>query len=331
MIWGLHLAKVTQPEIARRAGCSVRTVRRIVAACVKNGFEEGVKEHRKGVVGRKTLFTPKVLNALRRWVHDHPFTTAVQVKRSVPEVAHLSVRRICEGFQKKLGMPIRRAAPKPLLNERMVAQRLEFCRSHLHWTPDDWNKVMFSDESTFLLLRNRMKLVRRPVGQRYNPKFTSVTVKHCPSVMVWGAFSGRRGRAGIFFLPPNVKMNGERYIGVLNEHLLGFMQRHQCTHFLHDGAPCHRARLVINWLRDHDIRTIDWPGNSPDLNPIENAWNIMKNQLAEYRPSNKADMIAKIKQVWVRQMTPDYFRRLAEGMPRRLAAVIANNGWMTKY
>ena len=170
---------------------------------------------------------------------------------------------------------------------------------------------MFSDGSTFLLLRNRMKLVRRPVGQRYNPKFTSCTVKHSPSVMVLAAFSGRRGRAGIFFLPPNVKTNRERYITVLNKYLLGFMERHGCTHFLLDGAPCHRSRLVTNWLQDKGIRTIDWPGNSPDLNPIENAWNIMKNQLAEYRPSNKAEMIAKIKQVWVRQMTPDYFRKLA--------------------
>ena len=232
--------------------------------------EEGVKTGKKGTVGRKTLFTPEVLAALKRWIKDHPFSTAVEVKRMVREVSHLSVRRIREAFQKKLGMPIRRAAPKPLLNERMVAQRLEFCHSHLHWTPDDWNKVMFSDESTFVLLRSRMKLVRRPIGERYNPKFCSVTVKHSPSVMVWGAFSGVRGRAGIFFLPPNVKMNGERYIGVLNEHLIGFMERHRCTHFLHDGAPYLRSRLITDWLREKEIRTIPWPGNSPDLNPIEN-------------------------------------------------------------
>ena len=302
----------------------------MVAKCKAEGFEEGLKTKKKNC-GRKTIVTEEMLAALKRFVKDHPFCTAVEVKRKVREVRELSVRRIREAFQLKLKMPIRRAAPKPLLNERMVAQRLQFCHEHLHWTPADWNRIMFLDESTFVLLRSTRRMVRRPRKERFNPKYCSPTVKHSPSVMVWGAFSGVRGRAGIFFLPPNVKMNGERYCQVLNEHLLGFMERHQCTHFLHDGAPCHRSRLVKEFLREKNMRTIPWPGNSPDLNPIENAWNIMKNQLAEFRPSNKAEMIRRIKQIWVRQMSPEYFRKLAESMPRRLQAVIDNGGWMTKY
>ena len=308
----------------------MRTVQRMVAKCKAEGFEEGHKNKKKNC-GRKTIVTEEMLAALKRFVKDHPFCTAVEVKRKVREVRELSVRRIREAFQLKLKMPIRRAAPKPLLNERMVAKRLQFCHKHLHWTPADWNRIMFSDESTFTLLRSTRRMVRRPRKERFNPKYCSPTVKHSPSVMVWGAFSGVRGRAGIFFLPPNVKMNGERYCQVLNEHLLGFMERHQCTHFLHDGAPCHRSRLVKEFLREKNVRTIPWPGNSPDLNPIENAWNIMKNQLAEFRPSNKAEMIRRIKQIWVRQMSPEYFRKLAESMPRRLQAVIDNGGWMTKY
>ena len=108
----------------------------MVARCKAEGFEEGLKTKKKNC-GRKTIVTEKMLVAMKRFVNDHPFSTAVEVKRKVREVRHLSVRRIREAFQIKLKMPIRRAAPKPLLNERMVAQRLQFCHDHLHWTADD--------------------------------------------------------------------------------------------------------------------------------------------------------------------------------------------------
>ena len=212
MIWGLSLAGVPQKEIAERVGCGLCTVQRMVARCKAEGFEEGLKTKKN--CGRKTIVTEEMLAALRRFVKDHPFSTAVEVKRKVREVRHLSVRRIREAFQIKLKMPIRRAAPKPLLNKRMVAKRLQFCHDHLHWTADDWNKIMFSDESMFVLLRSRMKLVRRPVKERFNPKFCSPTVKHSPSVMVWGVFSRAKGGEGIFFHPPNVKMNASSYIQV---------------------------------------------------------------------------------------------------------------------
>ena len=134
MIWGMHLSGTPQKKIAEKVGCGLRTVQRIVAKCKAEGFEEAMKNKKKNC-GRKTLFTPEVLAALKRWIKDHPFSTAVEVKKKVREVRHLSTRRIRQAFQQKLKMPIRRAAPKPLLNERMVAQRLEFCHNHLHWTP----------------------------------------------------------------------------------------------------------------------------------------------------------------------------------------------------
>ena len=44
----------------------------------------------------------------------------------------------------------------------------------------------------------------------------------------------------MFFLPPKTMMNGARYIEVLRDHLLPFMPRHNCTHFLQDGAAAAR-------------------------------------------------------------------------------------------
>ena len=89
--------------------------------------------------------------------------------------------------------------------------------------------------------------------------------------MVWGAFSGTQGRGGLYFLPKNVTMRGSNYLQVLQNHLLPFWDIHQPTHFMHDGAPEHRTKLVKKWLSEENIPTLEWPGNSPDLNPIEKA------------------------------------------------------------
>jgi hypothetical protein len=74
--------------------------------------------------------------------------------------------------------------------------------------------------------------------------------------MIWGCFSGSSGRGGIYFLEKNVTMNADRYIEVLQNHLLNFLQIHQCTTFMHDSAPCHAARKVTKWLADRDIQTL---------------------------------------------------------------------------
>ena len=86
----------------------------------------------------------------------------------------------------------------------------------------DWRKVIFSDESTFRLVQGRYKLVRWPSGvSRYDSRYIIKTVKHHKSIMVWGAFSGDKGRGGLYFLPNNVTMRGDNYLIVL-DHMLPF-------------------------------------------------------------------------------------------------------------
>jgi esterase/lipase superfamily enzyme len=40
--------------------------------------------------------------------------------------------------------------------------------------------------------------------------------------------------------------------------------------FQQDGAPCHTAKICTKYFTDSNIKVLSWPGNSPDLNPIEN-------------------------------------------------------------
>ena len=136
----------------------------------------------------------------------------------------------------------------------------------------DGRKVMFSDESTFRLVRGRYKLVRRPSGvSRYDSRYIIKTVKHPKSVMVWGDFGEDKGRGDLYFLPNNVTMRGDNYLRVLDHHMLPFWDIRRCNHFMQDGDLTHRSRVVKKWLKDNHVPVLECPRNSPDLNPIENA------------------------------------------------------------
>ncbi len=85
--------------------------------------------------------------------------------------------------------------------------------------------------------------------------------------------------------------------------------------FQQDLAPAHSAKATSTWFKDHGIPVLNWPANSPDLNPIENLWGIVKRKMRYARPNNAEELKA------------------TEGhsMPRRIAAVIQAKGAPTKY
>ena len=98
-----------------------------------------------------------------------------------------------------------------------------------------------------------------------------------------------------------------------------------------DGAPCHRSKLVSDFLEKKNIKTWDWPGNSPDLNPIENLWAILKDKVADEHPTSAKDLEMPIKGIWTQTIGAEYCKRLVRNMPCRLQAVIKNKGGYTKY
>jgi DDE superfamily endonuclease len=247
----------------------------------------------------------------------------------------LSVRQIQKICQKRLGLPSRSAAKKPLLTEKMVKKRLAFCHKHKSWSDADWENVMFSDESKFDLYNPRAQRCRRPSQvDRYKQKYVVTSVKHSPSVMIWGCFSGKGGRGSIFFLPAKTTMNSDAYISVLREKLFPFMTLHKVTKFLQDGAPCHTSKKSMAVLKEKEkeFTVMDWPGNSPDLNPIENLWAIMKGRLKKDHSITSLQKLEEaIKKMWVSDVPNSLCKRLARSMRKRIRRCIANGGQMTKY
>ena len=102
--------------------------------------------------------------------------------------------------------------------------------------------------------------------------------------------------------------------------------------FTHDGAPCHRTATVTRWPADEDIEVLGpWPGLSPDLNPIENLWTVMKQKVSGLNPTSEKSLTEANKKIWVTEITPAYCEKLAKSMPTRIRAVLAVRGQHTKY
>ena len=99
--------------------------------------------------------------------------------------------------------------------------------------------------------------------------------------------------------------------------------------FRQDLAPAHSARSTM-WLEDHGIEVLPWTANSPDLNPIENLWGLVKRRMSKERPSTQEELKAAIRRAWS-SVTPMDCYRLVSSMPRRIQAVIAAKGTATKY
>ena len=56
-------------------------------------------------------------------------------------------------------------------------------------------------------------------------------------------------------------------------------------------------------MKEKEIKVLDWPGNSPDLNPIANLWEVLKNKVADKQPSSAKGLEDAIKEVWIRELS----------------------------
>ena len=88
---------------------------------------------------------------------------------------------------------------------------------------------------------------------------------------------------------------------------------------------------MTKWLGEQNIGILGpWPGNSPDLNPIENLWSILKKQLDKQKPTNYDKLQALIMQEWG-AISQDVAQKLIDSMPGRIAEVLQKKGQHCKY
>ena len=235
-IVALHKNGLSQRQISKQLGIN----RSSVQQAIKKFATEGIFGYRKKKRPRKTTARDDI--AMKRFMARSPTSSCKKVHANLlRKRTDVSISTVSRRLSKEFGLKSYKPAKKPKLTP-IMKKRLAFAKKHLHWIANDWGKVLFSDESTFQQFVVPHKHVRRPVGKRFDEKYTSATMKHPPSQMIWSAMS-KNGAAGLYFLTSGTTMNGSKYVDLLKSKLLLHMSVHNTSIFMQDGTPCHHSKI----------------------------------------------------------------------------------------
>jgi transposase len=222
----------------------------------------------------------------------------------------------------KLGFTWRPPLVKQELTSSQARQRLQFT-SDLMAMGLNPLKIIFSDESRFVLGDDhRWRHLRR--GE-WNETAFARTTKFPESVMIWGAI-GVDYKSGCFFCSQGV--DSEEYQGILLRSRLveELDQKHGRFgwYFMQDGASAHTSKATADFLKQC-LLLPGWPPNSPDLNPIEMIWAIMKSRVKKAAPHTKTELEEVIAKLWD-ELETRVLNRLVMSFNTRLEMVLKVHG-----
>jgi hypothetical protein len=232
--------------------------------------------------------------------------------------------------------------------------RLKWCKKFQNWTVEHWKtvsfiihsklrlnwlflilfllvQVIFSDETYVDVCGPQAHFVRRNSDEPIRLQHTRQHRPFLRRVMFWGAMLSR---GPLPLIPVQGTMTSQRYITVLQDNIVSFLENQPLAikfTFQHDNAPSHKAGTTTEFLSDNAVDVLSWPPYSPDLNPIENLWGVLKRKVREGGVCSIPELIDRVMQIWTSSEIKDVCESLVASMPRRVAKCIKSKGGYTKH
>lgn len=316
-------------KTAERAKVSRGTVNRIASQLIHDG------KTNKG--GRPKKLTEREKAFCVRKIRTGGNQNAVEVQKCLKSELDVNVTaQTVRNCMKEAGLCAFKKPNKPYLSKKNIRHRLAWGRAHLDWTIEDWKRVVFSDETKI----NRFGSDGNMYGwksrdEALQTRHVRQTVKHGGgNIKLWSCITSQ----GVGFI---VRIEGnltkEIYLNILKEDLYATMREYKIDPakmvFQHDNDPKHTAGIVQKWLSTQKFEVLDWPAQSPDLNPIENMWATLKKRLFsnyEGPPNGMIELWERVHHTWY-HITKEEVQKYIESMPNRCKEVIKTKGLWTKY
>ncbi|KAJ8254683.1 hypothetical protein GJAV_G00196010 [Gymnothorax javanicus] len=333
-----------QIVIARRLGRSLTATASLVGcsrSAVVNTFrqwtQEGQITNRRQGVGRRRLIDAEGQQMLSHLVQTDRKATVAQVAESFKDghgknVSQHTVHRALL----RMGLRRRRSVSVRMLTPDHHQQRLQWAQEHQDWTLEQWKKVVWSDESQFVLhhVDGRVRVRRLPGTEVPAGGAVGKIPAGGEKVTLWAMFCWES-------LGPIVHLEAsltpDAYLNIVADQVHPFMATvfpDGDGFFQQDGGPCCTAQSVQEWFEEHDaeFKLLPWPPNSPDLNPLVNLWGLLEQQVrsAATPPGSLEDLKELLLASWD-QIPQDTFRGLIESLALRVKAVLAAQGGPTAY
>ena len=323
--------KYSAREIARREGVSPSTVTNIRKRWQQT---QSCQEARR--TGRPRAVSERGERQIARLVTSGQCHTAVDAQQLLREIEGeaVSARTVRRIFGRS-GLVARVKRRKPLLRKRHLQARIRFAKKYANWTVTDWRRVIYSDESNFTIFGSdgRQYCWKKPDAP-LSAAHVQPTVKHGGgSIMVWGCLTSK-GVGNLCRIDGG--LDAELYCRILEEDWKGTLDYYHLDRaeviFQHDNDPKHTAKRTKRWLEDNRIRVLDWPAQSPDLNPMEHLWEEVKRRMRSLskKPRSKDELWDRLQDVW-NGIEPSVCAKLVDSMPARIQAVLDAKGGYTRY
>ncbi len=171
-----------------------------------------------------------------------------------------------------------------------------------------------------------------------HPALSSVQAG-CGGVMVWGIFclAHVRPLSANWVLFKLHSLPEYLFSVIVADHVHPFMTTVYPSsdgYFQQDNAPCHKAQIISDWFLEHDneFTLLNWPPQSPDLNPIEHLWDAVEREIriVDVQPTNLQQLRDAIMSIWTK-ISEECFQHLVESMPQRINEVLKAKEGPTQY